>query len=143
MILIAACGDSGSSSDQVSKVVEFNLTGNDQMKFNLKNMVVKEGETVKVNFVNIGVMAKEVMGHNFVLLKQGVDAASFAAKAAAAKDNEYIPTDSIDDIIVYSKMLGPGEKTVVEFKAPAPGTYKYICSFPGHFTTMQGNLIVR
>ena len=106
-------------------------------------MVVKEGETVKVNFTNIGVMAKEVMGHNFVLLKQGVDAAAFAAKAAASKDNDYIPLDSVDDIIVYSIMLGPGEKTVFEFKAPAPGTYKYICSFPGHFTTMQGNLIVR
>ena len=143
LVMLTSCGGKNSSNDNTSKVVEFNLTGDDQMQFNLKSMVVKQGETVKVNFENIGVMAKEVMGHNFVLLKQGIDIAGFAAKAAAAKENEYIPSDSMDDIIIYSKLLGPGEKTVVEFEAPTHGTYKFLCSFPGHYITMQGNLIVR
>ena len=51
--------------------------------------------------------------------------------------------DETKNIIVHSKLLGPGEKTVIEFDAPAQGTYKFICSFPGHYITMQGNLIVR
>ncbi|MCB0632702.1 MAG: azurin, partial [Lewinella sp.] len=25
---------------------------------------------------------------------------------------------------------------------PAPGTYDYICSFPGHYALMQGKFIV-
>ena len=143
-LLFSFCGNGEGSADagEPSKV-EFNLTGNDQMKFNLNTMVVKEGDLVIVNFENIGKMAKDVMGHNFILLKSGVDLVSFAAKAIAAKENEYIPQDELDNIIVYSKLLGPGEQTVIEFVAPAKGSYKYICSFPGHYSTMQGTLIVR
>jgi azurin len=142
MVLLTACGGNGEKVEE-PKTVKFNLTGNDQMLFNLKSMVVKEGDEVVVNFENIGKMPKETMGHNFVLLKQNVDVADFAAKAVQAKDNEYIPEDETDKIIVHSKLLGPGEKTVVKFTAPAKGTYKFICSFPGHYMTMQGNLIVR
>lgn len=142
IILLTACG--GKTDDAESqKTVEFNLTGNDQMMFNLKQMVVKEGDKVVVNFENIGKMPKETMGHNFVLLKQNVDVAAFAAKAIQAKENEYIPADEVENIIIHSKLLGPGEKISIEFTAPAKGTYKYICSFPGHYVTMQGNLIVR
>lgn len=140
-MLIGCSGDNNKA--EAPKTVEFNLTGNDQMLYNLKSMVVKEGEEVIVNFENIGKMPKETMGHNFVLLKQNVEATAFAAKAVQAKDNEYIPQDEVDNIIVYSKLLGGGEKTVVKFTAPQKGTYKYICSFPGHYITMQGNLIVR
>lgn len=139
---LVACGGNEGKAEE-SRTVEFNLTGNDQMLFNLKQMVVKEGDEVVVNFENIGQMPKETMGHNFVLLKQNVDVAGFAAKAVQAKDNEYIPADEEGSIIIQSKLLGPGEKTVVKFTAPAKGTYKYICSFPGHYMTMQGNLIVR
>ena len=83
------------------------------------------------------------MGHNFVLLKPNVDLAKFATKALSFKENEYIPEDEMDNIIIYSKLLGPGEEVNIEFTAPSKGVYKYICSFPGHYLSMQGNLIVR
>lgn len=144
LLLFSNCGGDNKSNDtSKTKKVEFNLTGNDQMKYNLNTMVVKEGDEVIVHFENIGKMAKEVMGHNFVLLKPGVDLPTFAAKAMASKENEYIPADEVNNILVHSKLLGPGEKTVIEFTAPAKGSYKYICSFPGHYVTMQGTLIVR
>jgi azurin len=34
-----------------------------------------------------GKYAKQAMGHNFVLLKSGVDIAEFASKANLARDN--------------------------------------------------------
>ncbi|MCW8850353.1 MAG: plastocyanin/azurin family copper-binding protein [Melioribacteraceae bacterium] len=146
LVLIASCGgDVKKDSTQTteSKIAEFHLTANDQMKFNLKNMVVKEGDLVKIKFTNVGRMAKDVMGHNFVLLKSNVDPAQFATKALSFKENEYIPEDEIDNIIIHSKLLGPGEEVIVEFNAPSKGIYKYICSFPGHYISMQGSLIVR
>ena len=146
LLLIASCGgDQKKDSSQTaeSKIAEFELTANDQMKFNLKNIVVNEGDLVKIKLLNVGRMAKEVMGHNFVLLKQNVDPAQFATKALSFKDNEYIPEDEIDNIIVHSKLLGPGEEEIIEFNAPPKGSYKYICSFPGHYLSMQGILIVR
>lgn len=142
LIFCSGKNEGNDGRDSNAKSVEFNLTGNDQMKFNLTEMVVREGSLVKISFENIGKMAKNIMGHNFVLLKSGVNLSKFAAKAMVAKDSEYIPLDEKDKIIVFSKLLGPGEKTIIEFEAPAEGTYKYICSFPGHYTLMQGDLIV-
>jgi azurin len=146
IILFVSCGENIENDNEKtinSYEREFNLTANDQMRFNLKEIIVKEGDLIKVNFENIGRMAKNIMGHNFILLKQYVDLAAFAAKAMTAKENEYIPSDETDKIIVFTKLLGPGENTTIEFTAPAKGIYKYICSFPGHYISMQGTLIVR
>lgn len=146
IVLITSCGgEEKKESTETSepKIVEFYLTGNDEMKFNLKNMVAKEGDLIKIKFENIGRMAKNVMGHNFVLLKPKVNLAKFATKALSFKENEYIPEDEMDNIIIHSKLLGPGEEVSIEFTAPKKGVYKYICSFPGHYISMQGSLIVR
>ena len=146
VVSFIACGSNNQENEpqsEIPKIVEFNLTGNDQMQYNLKAMVVKAGDNVKINFENVGKMPAEQMSHNFVLLKSDVDIAAFAAKAVQAKANDYIPKDASQDIIVHSKLLGPGEKTVIEFKAPPKGMYKFICSFPGHYLTMQGNFVVR
>lgn len=140
--LVACGGDEKSVEKKKSSVKEYQLTANDQMKFNMNAMVADAGQKVKIVFENVGKMPKETMGHNFVLLKSGVDVAAFATEATKAKDNEYIPADS-KDVIFHSKLLGPGEKVTLEFTAPEKGTYKYICSFPGHYMTMQGNFIVR
>lgn len=146
LVVITSCGgDKKQDAPQTieSKNAEFYLTANDEMKFNLKNMVVKEGDLVIIKFANIGRIAKDVMGHNFVLLKPNVDPAQFATKALSFKNNEYIPEDEVVNIIIHSKLLGPGEEVTLEFKAPSQGIYKYICSFPGHYISMQGTLIVR
>lgn len=145
VFLFLACGNdqNSSSNDTASNVVEVSLTGNDRMLYNLKTIVASEGSLIKINFKNIGKMPKNVMGHNFVLLKEGVDVADFASKALKAKDNDYIPEDELSNIIVHSKMLGPGENEIITFKAPSKGTYKFVCSFPGHYITMQGDLIIK
>lgn len=145
VLLFLACGNdqNSSSGDASSNVVEVDLTGNDKMQFNLKSIVASEGDVIKVNFMNIGKMPKNVMGHNFVLLKEGVNVADFASKALKAKENDYIPEDELSNIIVHSKMLGPGENEIITFNAPSKGIYKFVCSFPGHYITMQGDLIIK
>jgi azurin len=40
-------------------------------------------------------------------------------------------------------MLGGGETDTIVFEVPAPGTYKFICSFPAHYMKMQGDFVVR
>jgi azurin len=87
-----------------------------------------------------GKVSKEFMGHNFVLLKKGVNVDEYAKKAVLAKSNDYIPNS--DEAIAYTKMLGGGESTTISFLAPEPGTYNYICTFPGHYMMMRGELIV-
>ncbi|XCF07146.1 azurin [Tamlana crocina] len=117
------------------------ITGNDGMQFNKKQIRVEAGKKVKITLRHIGKMDKNVMGHNFVLLKQGVDVMTFGPKAAAFKDSEYIPANT-QDVIAHTKLIGGGETAVIEFDAPEPGVYDFICSFPGHYALMKGKFIV-
>ena len=131
----------GEAVQRQDGVVQVNLTGNDLMQFNLNEIRVKAGETVRLTLTHIGELPKNAMGHNFVLLKQGTDVVDFAQKAATATGNDYIP-EGTDAVIAKTKMIGGGEETTVEFTAPEAGTYDYICSFPGHYVQMRGKLIV-
>lgn len=117
------------------------ITGNDLMKYNLKEIRVKAGEPVTLTLKHIGKLDIKVMGHNWVLLKEGSDLVAFAGEAATSVDNDYIP-EGTDQVIAHTKMLGGGESDTITFDAPAPGTYQFLCTFPGHFGQMQGTFIV-
>lgn len=128
-------------STQDENVVEITITGDDQMKFNMAEMKVKAGQTVRLTLKHSGKMDKNVMGHNWVLLTNGANVAEFGALASAAKATDFIPEGS-DKVIAHTKLLGGGESDTIEFVAPAAGTYDFICSFPGHYALMKGKFIV-
>ena len=119
------------------------IEANDQLQFSVNEFTVQAGEEVTIRLVNVGTLPKETFGHNLVILQQGGDVAAFANDAMTAQDNEYIPTDAGDRIVANTAMLGPGEEDTITFTAPSePGEYPYLCSFPGHYATMQGVMIV-
>jgi len=117
------------------------VEGNDQMRFDTELIRVKAGEPVTLLFKNVGILPKESMGHNLVVLKPGADVATFGAEAVSAADNEYIPKTSLSSIVVYTKLLGPGEEETITFTLEDKGVYPYLCSFPGHFGIMQGKIV--
>ncbi len=125
------------SSDKIEIVIE----SNDQMRFNLSEITVKQGQTIVLTLKHVGKLPKAAMGHNWVLLQPDTDLATFAMKAMKARDNEYVPVEA-PEVVVNTILLGGGEETTIEFEAPAPGTYSFICSFPGHYALMQGTFIV-
>ncbi|MDQ7918404.1 azurin [Mesonia sp. MT50] len=130
---------SNSSEDGVVTVM---ITGNDQMKFNKSEIRVKAGQKVKLTLRHIGKLDKNVMGHDWALLTKDADMDSVGRAATLDGDKEGIPEDIKDKLIVYTKMLGGGESDTIEFDAPPAGTYTYICTFPAHYMTMNGKLIV-
>lgn len=88
-------------------------------------------------------MPVSAMGHNFVLLKQGVDLRAFGNASAQSKAPDYdIPTELLSNIIAHTKMIGGGESVSIKFVAPAKGTYQFLCTFPGHYGMMKGLFIV-
>lgn len=121
------------------------ITGNDQMQYNIKAFEVTEGQKVVLSFKHIGQLPAVAMGHNVVILTPETVVPAFSAKCAPAKDNGYIPEDeeSKAQIVAHTKMLGGGESDEITFTAPAPGDYPFICSFPGHFAIMQGVMTVK
>ena len=113
----------------------------DNMIYDKNKIEVNSGKNIILTLNHKGKVSKEFMGHNFVLLKKGVNVDEYAKKAVLAKSNDYIPNS--DEAIAYTKMLGGGESTTISFLAPEAGIYTYICTFPGHYMMMRGELIVK
>ena len=123
-------------------VATVNLTANDAMKFNTAEIKIAAGRTVKLTLKHVGKMPVEMMGHNFVLLAEGTDLAAFSAAGVTAKDTDYIADSMKDKVLAQTKLIGGGASDSIEFAAPAPGTYDFLCTFPGHSAIMKGKLIV-
>lgn len=121
--------------------VEITIESNDKMEFNMDEIKVEAGQTVVLTLKHVGKLPKAAMGHNWVLLTQGTDINKFGAAASKFADNDYLPEDS-DQYIAATELIGGGQETTIEFKAPEAGTYDFICSFPGHYAMMKGKFIV-
>ena len=132
--------DSNNESS-IPKEIEIVLSSNDNMLFDKQIIYVSSRQKITLTLNHNGKLDKKIMGHNFVLLKAGVDVVDFATRALEARDNEYIPEG--DEIIAYTKLIGGGESDTITFDAPTKGSYNYICSFPGHYGIMKGILVVR
>lgn len=107
------------------------------------NIIVKRNQPLLIEFNN-----PDATPHNFVLVQPntleevGLAANNMAKDPIAAKNGQFIPESK--KIITHTKMLKQGETEFLRFKAPRkPGIYPYLCSFPGHWTIMKGNLIVK
>ena len=121
------------------------IAATDTMKFSVTEITAKPGERLSVTLVNLGTTPKFSMGHNWVLLAAGIDVAQFLVAAAEAVTADYVPAGAQPDrVLAATKLLGPKERDVVTFAAPAtPGRYEFLCSFPGHYQVgMRGVLIV-
>ena len=116
------------------------IGSNDQMQFDKNELKVPVGEEIVLTLTHNGKMAKNVMGHNFVLLKQGVDFKDFAEKATLAADTQYIPASEEGNIIAHTNVIGGGESDTIEFTISEAGTYEFLCTFPGHYAIMRGVL---
>lgn len=106
----------------------------DQAKIN-----VKAGQKIKLSFVN-----NDDMQHNVVITKPGkADAVGETATNMGLEGPKlhYVPKS--DDVLFHTKLVNPGSSEVIYFEAPStPGTYQIVCTYPGHYATMQSVLIV-
>ncbi len=112
-----------------------------QMQFAPKELRVKAGAKVRLIFEN-----PDIMIHNLVLLAPGAEeeVGALADQLAAQPDGlarGYVPASQ--KILQATPLVQPGQKAELVFTAPAaPGRYPYLCTFPGHWRTMRGVLVV-
>lgn len=131
----AAEPESAASTTSNTIVVE----SNDQMQFNVNELHVKAGEPISLTLKHVGTMKKEVMGHNLVVLKLGTDPIKFGEEAIKAQATDYVPATA--DVLAHTNLIGGGEESKIDFTLESPGTYDFICSFPGHLAVMKGKII--
>lgn len=70
------------------------------------------------------------------------DAAQDLSRATRSAAGAVPPPDT-PGLLAAAPMLDPGGEVTFTFEAPGPGTYEFICTFPGHYLAgMRGSLIV-
>lgn len=124
------------------KSYTFKMEVGDGLNYSTNRIEVKAGKKMELTLVHTGSLPKNTMGHNFVLLKKGTEMAKFATAAMGAFATDYIPAEQKDAVIAHTKVVGGGESDTVAFKIPGPGEYIYLCTFPGHYASMNGKLVV-
>ncbi|MCG8328740.1 MAG: plastocyanin/azurin family copper-binding protein [Chitinophagales bacterium] len=109
------------------------------MKYDQSTLSVKAGSKVKFTFYN-----NDDMPHNIVFTTPGgADAVGKAAMNLGLQGQamNYVP--AMKEVLHHSRLVGPGASETLFFTAPSkPGTYMYVCTFPGHYKTMRGILRV-
>jgi len=119
------------------------LKTNENMRFDKELFRVRAGKKISLILKNTGAKSAASMTHNVVILKSGIDIADFADVAHNAKTEQYVPSSLDSLIIAHTRLVGGGDSDKVEFIVPKPGVYDFICSFPGHWGTMQGKIVAQ
>ena len=78
LITFAIAGVTLFSNSLAAEKVTIEITGNDALQFNTRELKVKSGQEVTLKLKHIGVLPKAAMGHNVVILKAGENMAAFA-----------------------------------------------------------------
>ena len=76
------------------------------MLFDKSILKASAGEEITLILNHTGQISKEIMGHNFVLLKNDTDVDDFAQRAMIAKDNQYIPEGDETTIVHGDYRIG-------------------------------------
>ena len=112
-----------------------------QLRFTPAEVRVKAGAPVHLVFKN-----PDVMLHNLLIVEPGAteEMGTLADLLASQPDGlarEYIPTSA--KVLHATPLVQPGQEAKLVFTAPTrPGSYPYLCTFPGHWRLMRGTLIV-
>ncbi|MFI5155492.1 MAG: plastocyanin/azurin family copper-binding protein [Chitinophagales bacterium] len=164
IVLLASCGqgesdphhpkDSSKTTEQAPGSAEtvpgvenlpfsdsIQLKADANMRFDKELFRIRAGKKIRLILQNTSAKSNIAMTHNVVILKKGTDIADFAEVAVKARNEEYVPASVSSLIIAHTKSVGGGDSDAIDFTIPEPGVYDFICSFPGHWGTMQGKIV--
>ncbi|MCB2108562.1 MAG: hypothetical protein KDE14_12725 [Rhodobacteraceae bacterium] len=107
--------------------------------FDPESLTCSWGDLIRLTFHHAGKIITQT--HNWVLVKPHSEEAVVTAGIEAGEENGWLrPNDP--RVIAATPLIGKGETVTIEFAAPPPGDYPYICTTPGHAEDMHGILHV-
>jgi putative heme-binding domain-containing protein len=117
------------------------LEAGKNLSFTTPSITVEAGVAIRLTFDN-----PDVVPHNWVLIKPGTlervgDLANRIIADPEAIVRQYVPRS--DDVLAYTDIVPPHERFTIWFRAPAAkGRYPFLCTFPGHWMVMNGQMVV-
>ena len=135
-----AAGCARTSAPAPRRLVELHVsTHGDLLEFEPRELSCPAGVRVRLVFRHAGKYVD--FRHNWVLIRAGTFDRVTAAAERAGEEHDWVPAND-PDILAATVLCSRGQTVVVEFDAPPPGRYVYICSTPGHSPSMWGVLTV-
>jgi azurin len=114
-------------------------TDGDLLAFKPTELICPTGAHVRLTFFHTGKYIRQ--DHDWVLTVPGAAGAVAKAGLRAGESTGYLP-HADKRVLAATPLCGKGEQVSVEFIAPAPGDYPFMCSYPGHDQFMHGVLHV-
>ena len=111
------------------------------LQFSPTEFKVKAGEKISLHFNN-----SDSIPHNWLLATPGSYqevglASSEMLTDPNASSKHYAP--EMEEVLHYTPMLYHRNRFVLHLTAPkTPGRYPYLCTFPGHWAVMKGEMVV-
>jgi azurin len=141
--LIGAAVVFPAGANAADKVCKLAISGTDLMQYDRKELdVAADCTSVELTLMHGGKLPKEAMGHNWVLVNApDLSAVANAGMSAGVANNYVAPGDK--KVLASTKIVGGGESATVTFPTSilkAGGSYMYLCTFPGHNSSMRGVL---
>ncbi len=143
-LLLASCGSevpelSPEQKAVFAEPVEVELvvpTARNAMKFELDQIEAPAGSRVRL-VVDNSTTSAPAMRHNVVVLSDST--AIERVGRASARSAGFVADDA--SVLVATPLAGPHERLAVVFTMPPAGRYTFICTYPGHWSVMQGVLV--
>ncbi|MEZ6065186.1 MAG: GDSL-type esterase/lipase family protein [Planctomycetaceae bacterium] len=112
-----------------------------QMKYDRAEVYVEAGKPIELVFENI-----DIMPHNLLIGQpSSLQKIGLAAEKMATDPNAFAQSfaPKLAEVIAYTRLLQPRDRDAITLQVPSTeGDYPFICTFPGHWRTMNGVLHV-
>lgn len=109
------------------------------LRYDRTEIRVEAGDRVALTFEN-----SDDLMHNVVVVRSGaLESVGRTAENMGLDGPErgYVPES--EEVLYHTSLLEPGTTETIYFAVPEePGTYPFVCTFPGHWQTMRGRLVV-
>jgi len=127
---------------RLAKGREVRIEAMANLQFSTKVIEARAGEELRLTLVN-----PDVVPHNWALVRPGClekigEQANRLVNDPEAYLHHYVPKS--EDVVCYTDVVEPKSEYSIFFKVPTtPGRYPYLCTFPGHWMVMNGELVVK
>lgn len=111
----------------------------DTLQFDKERLEVAEGTEVALCFTNDSSVSNGNQ-HNWILVQAGKKD-DVVQRGSQHPENGWVQPED-PDVIARTKLLFPEEKDQARFTAPQPGTYQFVCTFPGHNASGMSGVFV-
>ncbi len=125
----------------IANARKIEIRADKNLSFHTRTLTAKAGESLALVFSN-----PDVVPHNWVLVQPGKLATIGAQANRLVGDPEgmirhYVPQSP--DVVCFTDIVDPQDQATIYFRVPSQaGRYPYLCTFPGHWMVMNGELIV-